>query len=57
MRIDEVQASDDVGTAAGLFGVWRDSAFRRITELDAWDGQVAGDRPWPATSRRVRSSR
>ncbi|TLQ47251.1 hypothetical protein [Streptomyces marianii] len=43
MQLRDVDVSHAVVTSAGLFGVWRASAFDHVSELDQWEDEVAED--------------
>lgn len=41
MQLRDLAVSHAVATSAGLFGVWRASAFDHVNELDQWEDEVA----------------
>lgn len=43
MHLRDLSVSHAVATGAGLFGVWRPSAFDHVNELDQWEDEVADD--------------
>ncbi|MDQ0930921.1 hypothetical protein [Streptomyces turgidiscabies] len=43
MQLRDVDVSQAVATSAGLFGVWRASAFEHVNELEQWEDEVAED--------------
>jgi len=43
MQLRDVDVSQAVATSAGLFGVWRASAFEHVNELEQWENEVAED--------------
>ncbi|MEU1051926.1 hypothetical protein ABZ397_05105 [Streptomyces sp. NPDC005876] len=43
MQLRDLDVSHAVATSAGLFGVWRASAFDHVNELDQWENEVAED--------------
>jgi hypothetical protein len=50
MQLRDLNVSRAVATDAGLFGIWRTSAFAHVSELDQWEDEVAED---SALSRRI----
>lgn len=43
MQLRDLDVSHAVATNAGLFGIWRASAFDHVNELDEWEGEVSED--------------
>jgi hypothetical protein len=43
MQLRDLNVSRAVATDAGLFGIWRTSAFAHVNELDQWEDEVAED--------------
>ncbi|MGW6904842.1 hypothetical protein [Streptomyces sp. NPDC054940] len=43
MQLRDVDVSHAVVTDAGLFGLWRASAFGHVNELEQWENEVAKD--------------
>jgi hypothetical protein len=43
MHLRDVDVSQAVATSAGMFGVWRASAFEHVNELEQWENEVAED--------------
>lgn len=41
MQLRDLNVSCAVATSAGLFGVWRASAFAYVSELEQWEDEVA----------------
>jgi hypothetical protein len=41
MQLRDLDVSHAVVTSAGLFGIWRTSAFEHVSELDQWEDEVA----------------
>lgn len=50
MQLRDLLVSRAVATDAGLFGIWRTSAFAHVSELDQWEDEVADD---SALSRQI----
>ncbi|MFI6101090.1 hypothetical protein ACIA8G_36565 [Lentzea sp. NPDC051213] len=43
MRLEDLDISSPIATDAGLFGLWRSSAFSHVVSLDQWEDDVAED--------------
>lgn len=43
MQLRDLHVSRAVATSAGLFGIWRASAFDHVSELGQWEDEVAED--------------
>jgi hypothetical protein len=43
VQLRDLDVSHAVATSAGLFGLWRASAFDHVNELDQWEEEVAED--------------
>ncbi|EHR61152.1 hypothetical protein [Saccharomonospora cyanea] len=43
MQLRDLDVSHAVATSAGLFGVWRASAFDHVNELEQWESEVSDD--------------
>lgn len=50
MQLRDLDVSHAVVTSAGLFGLWRASAFDHVNELEQWENEVAKD---SALERRI----
>lgn len=43
MTLLDLDATETVGTSAGMFALWRLSRFAEVTELDDWEDEVADE--------------
>ena len=43
MQLEALNTTSPLYTSAGLFGLWRSSAFSHVTDLDQWEDELVED--------------